>query len=249
MYHGIHGDRQARGPSDRSRSYSVSLPEFVEQMHAIARRTGVGPSVFPDLWPHGSRRPSWAVTFDDGLENILPALELLDERQWLAHCFIVGEWIGRPGYLSPRDIVGLRARGHVVGSYSHPDPMSRLPYPRIVEEWRRGIDSLGEVLGEDVRVASLPGGSYSREVATAAAEAGITVLFTSEPVSRVRTVQGCAVVGRYVVRDSTHARAAASLAAGSRFACARQRAQWDARKLAKKTLGDAYYTMRARFVR
>src|SRR5262245_47304812 len=47
---------------------------------------------------------------------------------------------------------------------------------------------LRDILGESVTVASVPGGYYGRAVAETAAEAGIRVLFNSEPTTRTQTV-------------------------------------------------------------
>jgi len=44
------------------------------------------------------------------------------------------------------------------------------------------------------------GGYFSAQVARAAAAAGLTALFTSEPEIRVREVDGCAVLGRFAIR-------------------------------------------------
>jgi len=59
--------------------------------------------------------------------------------------------------------------------------------------------TLSDVLGEPVTVASVPGGCYSRRVAAAAAASGIKALFTSEPVTTSHRVDGCLVFGRYTI--------------------------------------------------
>ena len=52
---------------------------------------------------------------------------------------------------------------------------------------------LEDILGESMRIASVPGGYYSRAVAETAAATGYTMLFNSEPTSAVTTVGGCQV--------------------------------------------------------
>ena len=78
-------------------------------------------------------------------------------------------------------------------------------------EWTESIGVLQDILGRDVRVASVPGGYYSTAVAHAAAAAGIHTLFTSEPVTRPSVAGPCTVLGRFAIRQyqRTHARRAA----------------------------------------
>jgi peptidoglycan/xylan/chitin deacetylase (PgdA/CDA1 family) len=250
MYHGIHEDADTLGRAHAGRSYNVSLAAFRAQMRAIAQNLHVAPSVLPQLDHPPLRERSWAVTFDDGLDSVLPAAETLDSQGWRAHFFIVSEWIGKPGFLSPGHLIDLRNRGHIIGSHSlsHPDPMSGLSYPRLLEQWQSSSEELGSILGERIRVAAVPGGGYSSMVAAAASEAGIDFLFTSEPTSHIHRVDGCTVIGRYAIRNSTEARVAAALATGDPFACSAQWAGWNTRTVAKKVLGIAYYRVRTRLL-
>jgi len=43
--------------------------------------------------------------------------------------------------------------------------MARCGWGRLIEEWSRSAEILADVLGEPVRVASVPGGAFSRRVA------------------------------------------------------------------------------------
>jgi len=95
-----------------------------------------------------------------------------------------------------------------------------------------------------VRTASVPGGYYRRNVAVAAARAGITTLFTSEPVRSAHRVDGCLVVGRYSIRRDTSAGEAAKAAAGEATCWLPAYAAWNARKLAKRLAGKRYESFR-----
>lgn len=245
MYHHIY-ENGAQEPLGR-RSYAISLSAFDAHLDAFLGTVGTAPSTSLVSY---AEVPQWAITFDDGAESALPAADLLESAGWRAYFFIVGSWIGNRGFLNAAQITDLRNRGHVIGShsFSHPDPMSGLPYASMLEEWRRSLETLGEVLGEPIRTAAVPGGGYSLRVAAAAAEAGIEVLFTSEPVSRSRSVQGCTVVGRYAIRSSTDGKSAAALAAGRRSACTRQWLEWNCMKIPKRLLGNSYYTVRTRIL-
>lgn len=245
MYHGLYSD-PAHGPLGR-RPYDVSAHAFAQHLEAIAAGVARAPSTNLGC---SSAATQWAITFDDGLASAIKAADLLEAAGWRGYFFIVSSWVGQQGYLSSSQIVELRDRGHVIGSHSssHPDPMSRLPRASVVDEWRRSVGKLGDILGERVATAAVPGGGYSSKVAAAAAEAGIEVLFTSEPVSKTCCVQGCTVVGRYAVRRSTSAATVAALATGSSSVCGAQWLSWNSKKLAKNLLGSSYYTVRARML-
>jgi peptidoglycan/xylan/chitin deacetylase (PgdA/CDA1 family) len=126
--------------------------------------------------------------------------------------------------------------------------MARLPPPRLADEWTRSVEKLSSIIGEPVRTASVPGGSFSRQVAAAAAEAGVRVLFTSRPTGRVHVSNQLAVVGRYVVRRSTTPRTAARVAAGARAPRLGQLVLWDASTLLKRFAGSTYLRARGRLL-
>jgi peptidoglycan/xylan/chitin deacetylase (PgdA/CDA1 family) len=190
--------------------------------------------------------PSWMLTFDDGGVSALePTADLLEEHSWRGLFFVTTERIGTPTFLSADAVRELHRRGHVIGSHScsHPERMSCCGPEQLLDEWRRSRDELEEILGEPVCRASVPGGYYSRAVAEAAAAAGYTLLFNSEPTTGVVSVGGCRVVGRYTVYRGTSARAAARLLTG-RLARWRQALLWNAKKVAKALGGRACLALR-----
>src|SRR2546428_1812747 len=123
--------------------------------------------------------------------------------------------------------------------------MASCTWDQLIHEWAKSPAIGPELLVERMRIASVPGGAYSRRVAEAAAVAGITALFTSEPTSRCRQVDGCLVVGRYSVRRGTPARVAAALASGRLLPRLAQLCFWDCKKLAKAVGGGRYLALRA----
>jgi hypothetical protein len=245
MYH--HLQDKAACESSGGRSYHVSVGSFADHLQALSAAMKTAPST---NLGYQSASSQWAITFDDGAESALLAADLLEAAGWRAYFFIVSAWMGNPGFLNASEVAELRSRGHVVGSHSrtHPEPMSGLRYPDLVKEWRASVKTLSEVIGEPVNTAAVPGGGYSASVAAAAAEAGINVLFTSEPVMKTRLVQSCWVVGRYAIRCSTHPSTTVALAAGRPGACGAQWLGWNSRKLAKRVLGKSYYTIRSRIL-
>jgi len=175
---------------------------------------------------------------------------MLDEFGWKAHFFVTSGRVDTAGFLSGGQIRELRRRGHVVGSHSHSHPtrMAHCSDAELDNEWQRSVECLSGILGEPVRVASVPGGYYSRRVASAAARAGIGLLFNSEPVARAHSVDGCLVLGRFTAQRATPAAWAAAVAAGNRAVLGREYLFWNAKKLAKALLGTIWLRARVIFL-
>jgi peptidoglycan/xylan/chitin deacetylase (PgdA/CDA1 family) len=240
------GDWDSSGYSGlAAASYKLSSERFSQHLDAIAasRRT-VGVPVHRAL--AGSAPDCILLTFDDGGTSVHLIARLLGERGWKGHFFIPTDYMGTAAFAGGDVLRELHAAGHVIGSHSatHPTNMNRMPAAMVREEWRRSVGVLEDVLGARVAVASVPGGAYRRSVAEAAREAGIAVLFTSEPVTAVERVSSCAVMGRYTLRQSHPAAYVSRLvgpAPSGRFA---QWLHWNARKLGKRVGGGAYAWIR-----
>lgn len=191
-------------PGAEADRYKLSVEELEAQLEGLARVRSDKPILVTDAAGRGMRRRMpFALTVDDGGVSYYTLLaDRLEARGWRAHCFVTTGAIGRPGFLDARQIRELRARGHVIGSHSvsHPRRFSACGYVEMTREWRDSRAALADILGEDVTTASLPGGAFSRRGALAAAEAGVRVLFTSEPGTRGTDIGGCSVLGRFIVR-------------------------------------------------
>ena len=191
----------------------------------------------------------WMITFDDGgasaLDAIAPALE---RRGWRGHFFMTTGWLGAPGFLTSEALRELAARGHIVGSHSksHPLAMASLSRDELRREWQDSVEALADVLGTRPVVASIPGGAYGALVAATAGEAGIRLLFTSEPTSKSWRVGSVTCFGRYAVQRDMTPDIALQFASGHGFAPVRQRIAWDAKKVIKWTCGRAYREFRRR---
>jgi len=242
-------------PGPGAAHYKFSKGEFRSHLEALQRVAGsdFGTVNNSSLDTAGRRQPAlpWLLTFDDGgTSSLLTIAGMLEERGWTGHFFVTTDWIDSPGFLSRQQICQLRQRGHIVGSHScsHPERMSACPWAQLVDEWRRSCDVLSSIIGEQVTVASVPGGFYSRRVAQAATQVGIRTLFTSEPTVRQRLVDGCTVVGRYAIDRGVSARQVAAIVAGRVLPRLRQALLWQAKKLAKTIAGSWYTTVRERIL-
>ena len=239
-------DGQRAAPGD---VYTLDLKQFRNHLLAIEQRH------CPLATIRRFRR--WAedvpvfLTFDDGASGGYTCCAgALEQHQWRGHFFITTDWIGRPGYMNREQIRELHDRGHVIGSHScsHPEWMSHLSTHELVREWKDSCIVLSDIVGTPVRVASMPAGNYSPKVALAAAEAGIEVLFNSEPTSATMVVNGCLVLGRYCIQRYTQPEISAAIAAGHLWPRWKQSMLWETKKVLKRLGGGSYITFRRRFL-
>ncbi len=245
-YHDIvSGSPDASGfPGPSAASYKVDQARFAAH---LARLATVRPAV---LSADGSDAPAQhaiLVTFDDGgVDAIRVAAPLLESHGMRGIFFMTTGMIARPGFLDEGQLRELAQRGHAIGSHSvtHPARFSALAREDMLREWQESRATLEQLLGAEVRLASVPGGYHSAEAAAAAAEAGIRWLFTSEPTARVTMAGDCAVVGRFTLRRSSPAAQALAFATGRGSARRIAALTWSGKKLLKRAAGPAYLRVR-----
>lgn len=228
-------------------SYKLSESNFRRHLDAIRGVDGSSPVVLRSRADAAVVQSGWAITFDDaGSSALRPTADLLEERQWFGHFFAATDYIGREGFLTPGQLRELADRGHVVGSHSvsHPLRMAALSPAKLLEEWAVSRDRLSQWLGSDVRVGSIPGGLYSTAVAEAASEAGIELLFTSEPRTDSWRVRSTHLLGRMSVKRETPSDEVARLVSQAPILLARRRVSWGLRRIARTVGGDLYLSAR-----
>ncbi len=226
--------------------YKLTREQFDSHLQAIAKVAPRPPArVIDDNW-----ETSFLFTVDDGGSSALHVADRLEERGWKAHFLVATNYIGSVGFLTERQIRDLAARQHVIGSHScsHPLAMWDCTPDELFSEWSDSRRRLEDILGIRVAVASVPAGSYTAKVGIAAAKAGLTVLFTSEPTRQVDQINGCRIVGRYGITHTTAAEVAAKLANGKALTCWKQKVFWNARKLVKRAAARPYAAVRARLL-
>jgi hypothetical protein len=246
MYHDVveRGEYEASGfPGADAALYKLEREHFEHHLEAIAEAVPDGVATVFDLLGGAQTRTPLLITFDDGGRSAATSIAgMLEARGWRGHFFITADYINAPTFVTREQILDLHRRGHVIGTHScsHPTRMSHCSPAEMLREWSRSVEILSEILGEKVKVASVPGGHYSRRVAETAAAAGIAALFTSEPVTKIRHVDGCMLLGRFTIQRWMSAETAAALASGQLTPRLRQAALWNTKKMVK-TIGGAYY--------
>ena len=245
MYHDVvpAGCEDASGfPGRDAALYKVTPELFEAHLKALAELRRIEGKI-------GSAIP--VLTFDDGGISALYAAEVLEQYGFRGHFFVTVNYIATPGFVDERAMRELSGRGHTIGSHScsHPLRMAHCSRDQLANEWTASRSTLEDIVGQEVRVASVPGGDYARHVAIAAAEAGFTRLFTSEPRSRLERLGTMTIHGRFTIQRWTSARIAAALAAGKWLPRARQVIAWEAKKIGKHLGGESYLRLRRLLLR
>ena len=232
--------------SEAAHRYKLAVADFDAQLAGVCDVRADAPITAASIANRGdvSRNSTpFLTTFDDGGESFYTRIaERLEHRGWRGHCFVSTNFVGQRGFLDRQQIRALAERGHVIGSHSasHPTRFSALTYGDMVSEWSRSRQILEDILAQTVDVASVPGGYFSPDVARAAHEAGIRVLFTSEPVTGVDFNGGCAIVGRFTIRRGDRHDAAQRFVGAAPWARSFAWASWNAKGLIKPLLGPSY---------
>jgi peptidoglycan/xylan/chitin deacetylase (PgdA/CDA1 family) len=245
LFHDVYVDDPAESGfvSDAADRYKLRLPDFDAQLDRVGAVRADAPLAQPPLRSGAHAERPWMITFDDGGVSYHSLIaERLEARGWRGHCFVTTGCIGRRGFLDNAQIRDLDARGHVIGSHSatHPTRFSACSYQEMVAEWRNSRQALEDVLGHAVRVASVPGGYFSPAVARSAQEAGLSVLFTSEPVTTIEHEPGFTLVGRFTIRRGDADDAAMRFVAPAPWARVAAWTSWNAKGVIKPLLGPSY---------
>lgn len=210
--------------------YKLSVREFEAQLGALEAAGAIRES--------GAR-----FTFDDGGVSFYTiSANRLEACGVRAHCFVSTDVIGQSRFLTAAQIRELDERGHVIGTHSvsHPARFNGLPYVVMLREWADSRKMLEDILGHAVTTGSVPGGYFSKAVARAASEAGLQLLFNSEPVRTTRSIDGCTVAGRFTIRRGAPPDRSQKLVHPMPWTRRKEWATWNAKGLVKPLLGSSY---------
>lgn len=258
LYHDVVDEADFDGsgfPGPGAATYKLRVGDFVAHLEAI-QATGAGRpgrvSELAEPAPGDRSDPPLLLTFDDGgVSAFATVAPLLAERSWPGHFLVATDYLGTRDFMTPEQVRAVHGAGHIIGTHSrsHPARMSDLSPPALEAEWRDSAARLSDLLGSAVTVGSVPAGAYSSRVGRAAAAAGISFLFTSEPTARIGSIEGCLVLGRFSLRRDSPPGQVTSLVTGAGGARLRQWLTWNARKAAKRLAWDRYLALRRALLR
>ncbi len=251
MYHDIVEKDATRASGFASADadiYKLEIELFERHLKAI-EAAKLNPQLVTDL--SSNAKDSVLITFDDGGKSAYTHIaDALENHGWRGHFFVPTDFIDTPTFLSRSEIRELDQRGHIIGSHSasHPLRMAACSPKQLREEWHRSTSKLADITGKKIKVASVPGGHFSKQVAAAADGQGIEILFNSEPVADFHNLGNCRIFGRYTIQQNTTAIEAAAIAEGKTMPRLRQYLFWNTKKLAKKAGGELYLDVRRRIL-
>ena len=211
--------------------YKLSAREFESQLFSLSRRSS------------RAAKADARLTFDDGGVSFYTIVaDRLEARGLHGYCFVTTDYIGTAGFLDAAQIRELDRRGHVIGTHSasHPTRFSALTREEMRREWSVSRRKLEDLLGHAVTTGSVPGGYFSKDVGRAAADAGLFLVFNSEPVRSARAIGRCTIAGRFVIRAGAPPDLARRLVQGAPWARSKEWAVWNAKGVVKPLLGSSY---------
>jgi len=159
--------------------YVVRGSDFGEQIKWLKSSGMQGISVTAAL---GKKPPqAIVITFDDGCESDLTvAAPILREANFGGTFYITVGFLGRAGHLFPCQVRELSDAGFEIGSHSMTHPyLDSLQRQDLLREIGESKNQLEQMTGKAVHHFSCPGGRWSRDVSTAAREAGYKTVATS----------------------------------------------------------------------
>ncbi|VAX37414.1 hypothetical protein MNBD_UNCLBAC01-930 [hydrothermal vent metagenome] len=121
------------------------------------------------------------LTFDDGeMNNFTHALNVLQKFEYSAYFFIIGEKIGKPGYMGWKELGKLHEAGMTLGSHglSH-EILTNLLDTQIEEELLASKKYLERNLNITVNSLSIPHGFCNEKIIRMAYETGYSKIFVS----------------------------------------------------------------------
>jgi len=140
------------------------------------------PSFFEAILDCVKGRPDVRITFDDSnSSDFTIALPALVERKLHATFFMVSERINQPGFVTTEQLRTLAQSGMTIGSHgTHHRRWAQLNAGQLYEELHVSRTKLEAMLGQTVREAACPFGSYNRRVLRGLRNARYERVYTSD---------------------------------------------------------------------
>lgn len=240
MYHDVfqHDMMESGFQSAGAYSYKLNSREFEQQIKLIA-----------DYCDSGKMHKNQvALTFDDGGESFHSIIApILEKYEFKGYFFITTGLIGTTGFMSRKQIIDLRDRGHFIGAHSHTHPqnMTELSNTQIELEWSNSICILNEIISSKIKMASIPGGFYSEQSRIALKKNGVNMIFTSIPVKKIiYNADEQYIIGRFTIKKGTKNKVVIELLKKDSLRQIRELIMWRSLSFIRFVLGPYYYQIR-----
>jgi peptidoglycan/xylan/chitin deacetylase (PgdA/CDA1 family) len=216
------------------------LPEesFRSQMNFLTQNGWCGLSVSEAL--NNPSANSVAITFDDGCEtDLIAAAPTLSEHGFHATFYATADSVGRPGYLSARQLRQLRDLAFEIGCHSMTHAyLNDLDDSALRREIIDARKKLEDLVGVKIEHFSCPGGRYDDRTIDLAREAGYRSLATSRAHANSPTTSAY-LLGRVVVLRNTGQTTFQRICTGD--ALWQMRLRESMRAAAKRAMGNSVY--------
>ncbi len=128
--------------------YDLSIENFISLIDFLSVR--INPSKI-------------TITFDDGFNSIIPAVEYSLKKGYKTIAYIISDYINKDGFLSKKDIKYLHSIGCTIGSHSksHRD-LSKVSKEILKVELIESKKVLEKIIGEKVTHFSFPYGAHNK---------------------------------------------------------------------------------------
>ena len=242
MYHCIYqySLKESGFQNESAFMYKVQLETFEKEVKSVSEF----------LIQHNLPKDEIKFSFDDGGVSFLTlAAPVLEKYGFRGIFFISTQYIGKQGFLTESQVKELAKREHLIASHSHTHPgnMSLLKYSDIEKEWTDSCNILGNIVGSQITCASIPNGDSSKYVVRAAKEAGIDVLYTSEPTMKERYSDGVKLIGRYVVTGNMDVDDLMCIITNGKYR-KKLKIRYCIIQIAHKILGDKYNQIKTKII-
>ncbi len=172
MYHDVVPQAELKNVPKERRHYALSVEDFRAQMAYLkdSGKEGIDFSTFYELLQTSPEQLTGdryvVLTFDDGQESqARNAAPILAEVGFRATFFVVSNWVGKPGFVSEKDLRNLVELGMDVQSHTANHTfLVELNSHQAVEELLGSKKKLEALTGKPVRFLSLPGGRSDRSI-------------------------------------------------------------------------------------
>ena len=237
MYHEIEVPGRELCDSDPGYArYAVSLGDFRAQMQFLKNSGTPGINVSQML----SSSRGVALSFDDGCEtDLITSAPILKELGFQATFYITVGFLGKPGFMTRRQVQQLGTEGFEIGCHSRTHPfLTDLPEDGLNAEIADAKKELEDIAGVPVKHFSCPGGRWDPRVVRIAKGAGYDSLATSD-IGVNRPGGDRYYLSRIAVTRETTLGEFGALSAGSGLW--RKGLKSRSLQFAKRTMGNAAY--------